>query len=170
VDGSDLDLSQIKSKYNGGNNQVDSRDRSADELRYSLRSLNKYLPWHNGTIFIVTDNQIPTWLNVENKRIKIIYHEDIIPKHINPTFDSSTIECFLDKIPNIGEIFIYLNDDFFFNNFIHPSFFFSSETFYPKIFRTREEIIDKEKVEKIIKENDVHQIYTASVYYTYEIN
>lgn len=169
VDGSDLDLSQIKSKYNGGNNKVDSRDRSADELRYSLRSLNKYLPWHNGTIFIVTDNQIPAWLNVENKRIKIIYHEDIIPKHINPTFDSSTIECFLDKIPNIGEIFIYLNDDFFFNNFIHPSFFFSSETFYPKIFRTREEIFDKEKVEKIIKENDVHQIYTASVYYTYEI-
>ena len=169
VDGSDIDLSLIKSKYNGGSMNVNSRDRSADELRYSLRSLYKYLPWHNGTIFIVTDNQIPPWLDVENNRIKIIYHENIIPKHINPTFDSSTIECFLDKIPNIGEIFIYLNDDFFFNNFIHPSFFFSSETFYPKIFRTRKEVINKENVEKIIKENDVHNIYTASVYYTYEI-
>ena len=169
VDGSDIDLSHLKSKYNGGYLNVDSRDRSADELRYSLRSLKKYLPWHNGTIFIVTDNQIPEWLNIENSKIKIIYHEDIIPKHINPTFDSSTIECFLDKIPGIGEIFIYLNDDFFFNNFVHPSFFFSSETFYPKAFRTREEIFNITNVEKIIKDNDLHYIYSASVYFTNEI-
>ena len=169
VDGSDIDLSHLKSKYNGGYLNVDSRDRSADELRYSLRSLKKYLPWHNGTIFIVTDNQIPEWLNIENSKIKIIYHEDIIPKHINPTFDSSTIECFLDKIPGIGEIFIYLNDDFFFNNFVHPSFFFSSETFYPKAFRAREEIFNIKNVEKIIKDNDLHYIYSASVYFTNEI-
>ena len=66
VDGSDANFSFIKSKYNGGNREVNSRDRSADELRYSLRSLKKYLPWHNGTIFIVTDNQIPDWLNINN--------------------------------------------------------------------------------------------------------
>jgi len=169
VDGSDIDLSYIKSKYNGGYTYADSRDRSADELRYSLRSLKKYLPWHNGTIFIVTDNQIPEWLNIENNNIKIINHEDIIPKYINPTFDSSTIECFLDKIPGVGEIFIYLNDDFFFNNFVHPSFFFSSENFYPKIFRTREEIFDINNIEKLIKDNDIHYIYGASVYFTYKI-
>ena len=67
VDGSDINLAYIKSKYNGGNRNVNSRDRSADELLYSLRSLRQYLPWHNGTIFIVTDNQIPKWLNIENK-------------------------------------------------------------------------------------------------------
>ena len=66
VDGSDINLAYIKSKYNGGNRKVNSRDRSADELQYSLRSLKKYLPWHNGTIFIVTDNQIPKWLNTNN--------------------------------------------------------------------------------------------------------
>ena len=118
VDGSDPNFSYLKSKYNGGDRDVNSRDRSADELRYSLRSLKKYLPWHNGTIFIVTNNQIPKWLKVNNNCIKIVNHEDIIPKYINPTFDSSTIECFLDKIPGIGEIFIYLNDDFFFNNYV----------------------------------------------------
>ena len=147
IDGSDIDLSQIKHKYNGGNKNVDSRDRSSDELLYSLRSLKKYLPWHNGTIFLVTNNQTPKWLNNENKRIKIINHEEIIPKYINPTFDSSTIECFLDNIPEIGEIFIYMNDDFFFNNFVHPAFFFSSETFFPKIFRTSEQIMDIKNIQ-----------------------
>ena len=82
VDGSDLDLSFKKSKYNEGNRDANSRDRSAEELRYSIRSLKKYLPWHNGTIFIVTDNQIPKWLNYSNNQIKIINHEKIIPKHI----------------------------------------------------------------------------------------
>ena len=148
---------------------MNSRDRSADELLYSLRSLRKYLPWHNGTIFIVTDNQIPKWLNIENSQIKIIDHETIIPKFIKPTFDSSTIECFLDNIPEISDIFIYLNDDFFFNNYIHPAFFFTSETFTPKIYRTNAEIIDKQKAENFIKENNIHNIYGASVYFTYQI-
>ena len=169
VDGSDANLSYVKSKYNGGNREVNSRDRSADELRYSLRSLKKYLPWHNGTIFIVTDNQTPNWLNVDNNFIKIVSHEEIIPKYINPTFDSSTIECFLDKIPGIGEIFIYLNDDFFFNNYVHPSFFFSSDTFNPKIFRTNKEKINITKVNNFIRENNIHYIYGASVYFTYKI-
>ena len=170
VDGSDINLANIKSKYNGGNKEVNSRDRSADELQYSLRSLKKYVPWHNGTIFIVTDNQIPKWLDMNNNnQIKIISHEEIIPKYIYPTFDSSTIECFLDNIPGISDIFIYLNDDFFFNNFVHPSFFFTSEKFEPKIYRTNTEIFDEEKIENFIKENDIHHIYDASAYFTFKI-
>ena len=169
VDGSDAEFAYIKSKYNGGNRNIGSRDRSADELRYSLRSLKKYLPWHNGTIFIVTDNQTPEWLNFNYSNIKIINHHLIIPKYINPTFDSSTIECFLDRIPGIGDIFIYMNDDFFFNNFIHPAFFFTSHTFHPKIFRSREEIITKQNAETLIEENNIHYIYGASIYFTSQI-
>ena len=169
VDGSDIDLANTKSKYNGGQKNVNSRDRSADELRYSIRSLKKYLPWFNGTIFIVTDDQIPKWLNISNNKIKIISHKQIIPKYINPTFDSSTIECFLDKIPGIGEIFLYINDDFFFNNYVHPALFFSSKNFYPKIFRSNIETINKTKVDKFIKDNEIHHIYGASVYFTYQI-
>jgi hypothetical protein len=166
VDGDDINISEKKSKFNGGNKEVNNRDRSADELRYSLRSLKKYLPWHRGTIYIVTDNQIPKWLNTDNNQIKIINHQDIIPKYINPTFSSNTIECFLDKIPGISDTFIYLNDDFFFNNFVHPSFFFNSEKFYPKIFRLHAPIINESRVKKVIRENKVHQIYDASVYFT----
>ena len=84
IDGSDIDLSQIKHKYNGGNKNVDSRDRSSDELLYSLRSLKKYLPWHNGTIFLVTNNQTPKWLNNEN--ISVYLTNEIIKKYFDINF------------------------------------------------------------------------------------
>jgi len=165
VDGSDIDYAFIKSKYNGGNKQLTHRDRSSDELCYSIRSLKKYLPWHKGTIFIVTDNQIPYWLNTNNSQIKIINHDEIIPKYIKPTFDSSTIECFLDKIPNISEIFIYLNDDFFFNNYIHPSFFFTNINFYPKFYRGNKVIFNESQVKNPKK----NQIYSKMAYTTNKI-
>ena len=170
VDGADIDYADIKSKYNGGNRLSNSRDRSANELCYSLRSLKKYLPWHKGTIFIVTDNQVPDWLNINNNsQIKIISHDDILPNHIKPTFDSSTLECFFDKIPNVSEVFIYLNDDFFFNNYIHPAFFFNSENFSPNFFRTHQYNFNMDKIEKIIELNYIHDIYEGMIYYTNEI-
>jgi len=125
-----------KSKYNGGFRKSDSRDRSADELRYSIRSLIEYLPWHSRTLYILTNNQIPKWLDTTYPRIQMVFHKDIFPEHITPTYDSSTIELFLDKIPGLTECFIYFNDDFFANNYIHPAYFFTSKTFYPKVYRS----------------------------------
>eukprot|EP00833_Pecoramyces_ruminatium_P009942 jgi/Orpsp1_1/1183974/evm.model.c7180000087448.2 len=127
------------------------RYRTLDELRYSLRSVEKYLPWHEGIIYIVTCQQIPRWLEISNPRIKVIFHKDIFPEHIYPTFDSNTIELFLDKIPGLTERFLYLNDDFFINNYIHPSFFFSSRTFYPKIYLNNKRLnITKNKIKRNI--------------------
>jgi len=169
VDGSDIDFIDIKSKYNGGIRKANSRDRSADELRYSLRSLEKYLPWHNGTIYIYTNQQIPKWLDITNSRIKMIFHKDIIPEYIYPTYDSGIIELFMDKIPNISEKFIYFNDDIFINNYIHPCFFFTNDTFYPKVYRRRKAILNNEKINRIIKKNNIHEIFQATKYFTREI-
>jgi len=169
VDGNDIDFLDIKSKYNGGFREYNSRDRSADELRYSIRSLTKYLPWHNGTIFILTNNQIPKWLDTTNPRVKMVFHKDIFPEYITPTYDSNTIELYLDKIPGITERFIYFNDDIFINNYIHPAFFFSSRTFYPKVYRKNKANLDKSSIVKIIKENDIHKLFQASKYFTNEI-
>lgn len=135
VDGYDVDFQNLKSKYNGGDKENESRFRSADELRYSLRSVEKYMPWHQGNIYILTCQQIPKWLNTDHPRIKVVYHKDIFPKYAYPTFDSGTIELFLDKIPGVTERFIYFNDDFFLNNYVHPSYFFTSKGFYPKIYK-----------------------------------
>lgn len=166
VDGSDTNFLDLKSKFNGGIRQVNSRDRSADELRYSLRSLKKYMPWHQGTIYIVTSQQIPKWLNTQHPQIKMVYHKDIFPPHIYPTYDSNTIELFFDKIPGITERFLYFNDDVFLNNYVHPCFFFTSGTFYPKVYRNIIRKIDENTVKRIIQSNNIHEIFQASKYYT----
>ena len=43
-------------------------------MRYSLRSLEQNAPWIRH-VYIVTNGQIPSWLNLDNQRISIITHE-----------------------------------------------------------------------------------------------
>ena len=47
---------------------------SCKELRYSLRSVEKYAPWIRN-IYIVTNGQIPSWLKVDHPRLTIVSHE-----------------------------------------------------------------------------------------------
>ncbi|MBX2956867.1 MAG: Stealth CR1 domain-containing protein [Cyclobacteriaceae bacterium] len=94
-----------------------------DELLYSLRSAEKFAPWINH-IFIVTDSQAPKWLNLENPKISIVDHKEIIPNEKLPLFNSNAIEMFLWKIPGLSEYFLYANDDMFFGKEVQPDFFF----------------------------------------------
>ena len=47
---------------------------SYQELRYSLRSIDIHAPWIRH-IYIVTNGQIPYWLDLDNPRISIVTHE-----------------------------------------------------------------------------------------------
>ena len=96
------------------------------ELRYSLRSLEKYAPWVRN-VFIVTDNQIPEWLNLDNPKVKVINQNDILPDSAKPSFNSIAIEHCLKNIPDLAEHYIYANDDMFFNAPITPDFFFNKK-------------------------------------------
>lgn len=96
------------------------------ELRYSLRSAALYAPWIR-KIFIVTDGQVPSWLDTSNPRIRIVDHKEIIPEDCLPTFNSVTIEHCLWRIPDLSEKFIYGNDDTFFNRDVRPEDFFKPD-------------------------------------------
>ena len=102
-----------------------------DELKYSLRSVEKFAPWINH-IYIITDNQVPAWLNTDNPKITIIDHTEIMPKDALPVFNSLSIECSLDKIKNLSEYFLYANDDMFFADYAEPEFFYNKDG-YPII-------------------------------------
>lgn len=91
---------------------TDGRFRDNGELIFNLRCLEKFFPNH-GQVYIVTDEQRPSWL-ADNKRVTVIDHKSIIPKKINPIFASAHIESFIHHIPNLSENFFYLNDDIFF--------------------------------------------------------
>ena len=110
------------------NSAEDCEGRYVDnqELRYSLRSIAKYAPWIR-KIFIVTDNQVPHWLDTSNPRIQIIDHKEILPRESLPTFNSCMIEHALYKIPGLSEHFLYANDDMFLNRDATPSDFFTPE-------------------------------------------
>lgn len=99
------------------------RYTSNDELRYSLRSLNKYAPWLN-KIYIVSNCSKPTWLN-EVEKIVWVKHEEIFPDiSVLPTFNSHAIEACLHRVPGLSEQFLYLNDDFILSQPCLPSDFF----------------------------------------------
>ncbi len=88
-----------------------SRFENRDELRYSMRSLERYAPFVRN-VYLVTDQQVPEWLAEEN--VRVVDHRDIFPwpEHL-PTFNSRAIECHLHRIEGLSERFIYLNDDVF---------------------------------------------------------
>ncbi len=68
-----------------------------EQLRYSLRSLEKYAPWVRN-VFIVTSGQIPYWLDLDNPRIKIVTHDEIFENKSHlPTFSSPAIEANIHK-------------------------------------------------------------------------
>ncbi|XP_013859547.1 N-acetylglucosamine-1-phosphotransferase subunits alpha/beta, partial [Austrofundulus limnaeus] len=69
-----------------------SRFEDNEELRYSLRSIEKHAPWVRH-IFIVTNGQIPSWLNLDNPRVSVVTHQDLFLNHTHlPTFSSPAIE------------------------------------------------------------------------------
>jgi hypothetical protein len=131
VDGSDPVWEARKNAFLGKANvesDVNCKGRYAnnDELKYSLRSAENHAPWIR-KIFIVTDNQIPEWLDVANPRIKIINHSEILPSQALPCYNAGVIECFLYKIPDLSEHFLYSNDDMFFNADMQPDSFFADD-------------------------------------------
>jgi hypothetical protein len=97
-----------------------------DELKYSLRSLEKFAPWINH-IFIVTDRQVPSWLDSDNKKITIVDHSQILEEGAIPTFSSPAIESRIHNIDGLSEYFLYANDDMFFGAPVGPRFFFDGK-------------------------------------------
>ena len=89
------------------------RFRSHDELKYSLRSLERFAPWVR-TVHIVTNGQIPPWLRADHPRIHLVTHAEIFENPgFLPTFNSFAIEGNLHRIPGLADHFVYFNDDIF---------------------------------------------------------
>ena len=89
---------------------IDERLRSWDLERYFFRGIAKNMPFIRKIHLILSDEeQIPFWL--DQSKVHIVLHKDIIPEELLPTFNSSTIEMWLHNIEGLSETFIYCNDD-----------------------------------------------------------
>lgn len=80
-------------------------------LPYLLRGIERYMPYIERVFIVVSgESQVPEWAS---EQLDIVCHRDIIPARFLPTFNSTTIELFLHRIPELSEEFVYFNDDFF---------------------------------------------------------
>lgn len=90
----------------------DTRYQSWDSLHYWFRAVETYLPWFH-KIFFITYGHIPEFLDLNHPRLKVVMHEDFIPREFLPTFQVNAIEMNLHRIPELSENIIYFNDDTF---------------------------------------------------------
>jgi hypothetical protein len=119
-----------RNKYELYYDDYDSKRHSDNgEVIFNLKLLQKNLSWIRN-IFIVTDDQQfdISFLNKKfRKKIRFIYHKELIPRHILPVFNSMIIEMFLWNIPGLSTNFIYLNDDVFIGRPLHKSDFVTKD-------------------------------------------
>lgn len=127
VDGRDEAWLQQKNKY-ASNNSLNGAERYRDYglLKCWFRMVEENASWVNH-IFLVTENKIPTWLNVNNPKLTIVRHEEFMPLSALPTFNSNAIQMYIHNIKNLSEKFVLFDDDMFINKHIRPHIFFSKK-------------------------------------------
>ena len=113
--------SQKKNPDVGG----DKRFKDTGLFKYWFRAVEKYAPWVN-KIYLVTDGQVPTFLNLNHPKIVLVNHKDIIDEKYLPIFNSSAICVSIGKIPNLSNNFVFFNDDMFLINNTKASDFFKN--------------------------------------------
>ena len=112
----------------------DCRYAANDELRFSLRSVELYVPWVRRVFIVIADDATPPgWLRLGHPKLRIVRLGEIMPDPAKPCFCSDSIEHRLAFIPGLSERFLYSNDDCMFYRPLSPSFFFARDG-YP-IFR-----------------------------------
>lgn len=128
VDMNDPDWKAEFSKYSGckdntKNGVSKARFRDNSFLKYWFRGVAKFAPWVR-RIYFVTNCKTPDWLDLNNPKLRIVHHQEIIPSEYLPTFNSVVIERYMHRIPDLSEHFVYLNDDFYIINHITEERFF----------------------------------------------
>lgn len=87
-----------------------ARFRDWENLRYWFRGVEQFAPWVD-KIYFVTYGHLPSWLNTDHPKLKVVGHQDFIPSKYLPTFNSRTIELNLHRIHGLSSDFVYFNDD-----------------------------------------------------------
>lgn len=115
VDGSDpvwrARRNQYASELTDSTGNAEQHFRDNGELRYLLRSIEKYWPF-SGDIILVTAGQTPDFIDPDSG-IRVVHHQDILEKQFLPTFSSRAVMSALHRIENLSERFVVFSDDIF---------------------------------------------------------
>jgi hypothetical protein len=85
-----------------------------DLLKYSLRSLEAYVPWRGRVTLVTARPQVPAWLRTGEDGLRVVHHDEFMDAADLPTFNSFAIFSNLHRLPGISRRFLYVEDDYFF--------------------------------------------------------
>lgn len=89
------------------------RHRDNGELFFLLRAIAAYMPWYR-RIHIVTNGQVPRFVDFARDDIALVTHAQIFPRAADaPSFNTFAIESAINGIPGLAEHYIRFSDDFF---------------------------------------------------------
>jgi len=113
VDDSDAEWIKVFEKYtddilDGG------RWRDWGILKYQIMSVERYMPWVDRIIIVLSigASQIPKWLDLSNHKIKIVYDYEFMPNELLPVFNSNAIELYFPRIKGLSEQYLTACDDY----------------------------------------------------------
>ncbi len=95
-----------------------------DELKYVLRSAEKFLPWITRIVLVTNGQKLPDWLETNHYRLKILTHKEFMLADCLPTFNSCAIETGCVLWRGLAEHFLMANDDTFIFRPLPYSYFF----------------------------------------------
>ena len=93
-------------------------------LKYSLRSVARFLPWARQIYLVTCRPQVPAWLNTA--AVQIVHHDEFMPREHVPTFNSFAIVANLHRLPGLARRFVYVEDDRLFGRPVDESDFFDA--------------------------------------------
>ena len=132
VDGNDLVWREKKAQYDGSINTFKEGMNSEKSYRewgtfkYWFRGVEKFAPWVN-KIYLVTDQQKPSWLDINSEKLVLVDHAEIICNDYLPVFSANPIESNIHRIPGLSEHFVFFNDDMYLTAPVEPIDFFSED-------------------------------------------
>lgn len=99
-----------------------------------IKLIRKNLPWIRCIhILLARKTQVQPWMKemagdgLADPEVRLVFHQDFMPKDKLPTFNSRTIEMYLHKIPDLAPLFLYGNDDMFPLSPLPVSVFFQND-------------------------------------------
>ncbi len=108
-------------------NENPCRIRDLQTMQPTLKGILKNMPWVRYIWLVVYDEeQIENlnWQELKNKKVKVIYHRDILPVEFLPNFNSVLTETGFYKIKDLADNIIFMNDDMIVNKFIPEEYYF----------------------------------------------
>ena len=90
------------------------RYRSWGTEHLLIQCVRKHLPWiRNVVILLARKSQVQPWMLDEiaatrngMPHIRIVFHNEFLPKDVLPTFNSRAIEMYLHNIPDLAPYFL----------------------------------------------------------------